>query len=399
MGLAIVRHKKLRESTIITRGANLHVSPSPIVNAGRIFKETKSIVDAGLFEEVIVCGTANTALPRVEALDKYRRIERVGRVEQFRPRTVIGRIANQIAWSIAVYRRYSQTDLAFVNAHSVAVLPVCYLLSRKLGAALIYDTHELETETIASRGVQGRIFKFLERRLIDRCDAVLVVNQSISQWYAKQYPGLRPVVVRNIPVVQEARRVESLRDTLDVPDTSLLFIHVGHITAGRSVEAILDAFSDAATRHHVVFLGGGILSPAVETSASTHANIHHIPAVTPNEVVGYAATADVGLCLIEPSCLSYKLSLPNKAMEYISAGLPFFFSDLPEVSALLGPLHDPWMVPEPKGGLVAAIEAVTAEQIAEARASISGMRLPSWEAEAAEMIGVYDSILGSRTHP
>jgi glycosyltransferase involved in cell wall biosynthesis len=33
--------------------------------------------------------------------------------------------------------------------------------------------------------------------------------------------------------------------------------------------------------------------------------------------------------LIEPSCLSYELTLPNKLFEYVAAGLPVLASDLP----------------------------------------------------------------------
>ena len=79
-----------------------------------------------------------------------------------------------------VYRRYARTPLTIVNAHSVSVLPVCAALARRHGATLVYDTHELETETVASRGLQQRIFKVLERRLIRSCALVLTVDESIA---------------------------------------------------------------------------------------------------------------------------------------------------------------------------------------------------------------------------
>ena len=132
-------------------------------------------------------------------------IERVGPVTGSRQDRVLGRVLEQVSWSVAVFRRYSRDRIGAVNAHSVAVLPVCYLLSRRLGARLV-DAHELETETIASRGLQRAIFKVIERLLITRCDAMFVVSDSIAQWYRQRYPALRPVVIRNIPSVAGAGR-------------------------------------------------------------------------------------------------------------------------------------------------------------------------------------------------
>ena len=177
-------------------GVNLHVSASPIVNESRIFKQTLSVARSGLFSNVVTCGIARAGLPRQENLPYGQRIDRVGATVHERRPSVAGRVLEQLSWSRAVFRFYSQSDIRVINAHSVAVLPVCYLLSRRLGAKLIYDTQELETEISSSRGMQGWIFKVIERSLITKCDAVFVVNRSIADWYQRRYRGVRPVVVQ-----------------------------------------------------------------------------------------------------------------------------------------------------------------------------------------------------------
>jgi glycosyltransferase involved in cell wall biosynthesis len=376
-----------------SRGGNLHISPTPVINASRILKQTLSIARSGLFSSVVICGMAQDGLSRQENLSHGRRIDRVGSAINGRRPSAAGRVITRLSWSIAVFRRYSQSDVRVINAHSVAALPVCYLLGRRLGAKLVYDTHELETETPTSKGVQRLIFKVVEQLFITKCDAVYVVNQSIADWYERRYRGIHPVVVRNISNVEGSKRRIDLRAILPVPASKRLFVFVGNFTKWRNIHAILDAFAGPAVDDHIVFIGGGgELDSLVSEYCAGHQNIHWLPAVPPTEVVPYVAGGDVGLCLIQPICLSYKLSLPNKAFEYAQAGIPFLFTDLPEVTRLLGPAFTRWRVDDTASDLVEAIAALTAETIEEGRTNMAKIQIPSWDEEAAAMVAVYSAL-------
>jgi glycosyltransferase involved in cell wall biosynthesis len=343
---------------------------------------------------VVTCGIARAVLPREENLPNDQRIDRVGATVHDRRPSVAGRVLEQLSWSRAVFRFYSQSDIRVINAHSVAVLPVCYLLSRRFGAKLIYDAQELETEASSSTGMQRWIFKVIERSLITRCDAVIVVNRSIADWYQLRYRGVRPVVIRNISDTEASGQPYDLRSQLSVSADERLFVFAGNLGEGRNIRAILDAFATPAVNAHVVFLsGGGKLGSLVSEYCARHPNIHWLSAVPSTEVIHYMAQCDVGFCLIEPSCLSYKLSLPNKAFEYAQAGLPFFFTDLPEIDRLLGPAFVSWRVGDPSQDLTAAITALTANAIEEARANMARLRIPSWDEEAAAMIAVYSALV------
>ena len=57
--------------------------------------------------------------------------------------------------------------------------------------------------------------------------------------------------------------------------------------------------------------------------------------MSPDELIGAISEASVGLALIQPVCLSYRMSLPNKVFEYVAAGLPVLGSDLPAISAVV----------------------------------------------------------------
>ena len=60
-----------------------------------------------------------------------------------------------------------------------------------------------------------------------------------------------------------------------------------------------------------------------------------MPAVPPDEVLDYTASADVGVTLVEDACLSYRYCLPNKLFEYVMARIPVVVSDLPEMKKLV----------------------------------------------------------------
>lgn len=374
-------------------GVNLHVYPSPILNESRIFKETLAVAGAGLFSEVIVCGTRSHGLNEIESLDRTRRIERVGQANSERKKSVLRRIIGQIRWSLAVYQKYSRCEITVVNAHSVAVLPVCRAIARKHHARLIYDTHELETETSTSLGVQRRIFKIIERRLISRCDAVFVVSESIAEWYRSHYSSIDPVVIRNIPGVQRPGNAVDMRENLSVPEKSRLYIHVGHLGNSRHIDLMLDTFASTEVDDHIVFLGSGNHETLVQETAAKHANIHWMPPVPPEEVVSLVSGCDIGLCLIETNSLSCQLALPNKAMEYIAASIPFFFSNLVEVSRVLGPGFEQWQLNEPAEQLLPAVLGMTDHDITAARHALRAMDIPTWEQEVIPMLAKYHDLV------
>jgi glycosyltransferase involved in cell wall biosynthesis len=375
------------------KGENLHIYPSPIVAEGRILKETAAIEDAELFSHITICGTWISKLPRKEEVSDARRITRLGSSSADRRISVVGRAWSQLRWSVAVIFGNLHGGIEMVNAHSVTVLPVAFLLSRLLRAKLVYDTHELETETIASKGIQGKVFRATERSLIRRCDEVIVVSESIGDWYAAAYPGVRPLVVRNIPTTRGRERRVDVRELLGIPEDEMLFVHVGNLVDGRNIASILEAFSEPGSGHHVVFLGDGPWGDRIRASARDSGRVHYHPAVRVDEVVDFIAGCDVGLCLIEPSCLSYQYSLPNKALEYMQAGIPFFRTVLPEVTKLLGPELDRWELPRPNEDLQVAIGELSFDAVLAAQDQMKDVVMPSWDEESRAMVARYKALL------
>lgn len=372
------------------RGANLLIYPSSLLGSGRLGKISRSLQSTGLFDETIVVGIRSGSVDETQQLHPGVRIERVRGASL---RSFLGGVRVMALWPLRVYRKYRKQPLAAVAAQNVYVLPLAYHLSRRSGAMLAYNAHELETESIGATGLKKKIAKFIERRYIRRADVVSVVNESIAEWYRQSYPGLSPVVLTNTPV-DDGKTID-LRRQLEIPDGELLYIHVGFLMEGRSIPLLLEAFA-ATPSVHIAFLGEGYLQSTVEAAAASAPNIHLVPAVPPDEVVSVVRGADVGLCLIEYVSLSDELSTPNKLMEALAAGIPPLSSDLVEARRLLGPeLSETWVLDAPAEQLGQALERIGPAEIAAFQAAWNG--IPTWDEQAVDLIDAYRQALVSKS--
>lgn len=383
--------RKLRRRARDRRQERLYVQvyASPLVNASRMMKVAKSVHSTGLFTESHLVG--------VQVAGTFGREDiapglAVVRLPGSRRRGNLGRILRVVLWQPRVYLRYRRQPVAVVAAHNVWVLPMCWLLSRRTGASLVYNAHELETETLGMTGLVQRIAKVIESQFITKCAITSVVNAWIADWYEKTYPIRRPVVVGNVPVVRDV--AVNMRERLQVSDAEMLYIHTGNLHEGRSIPLILSAFS--ASPHHVVFLGDGYMRGDILAASDQHPNIHWLAPVDPELIVSHVKEADVGLCLIEHVDLSDRLSSPNKLFESLAGDTPPLCSDLVEARRMLGPLADDWILDDPATDLVSAIARIGKADVLAFRDAWSG--LSSWDDEIEPLIQAYRQLPPVRIH-
>ena len=364
----------------------IQIYPSNLRNASRMLKVATSVHEACDFTETHIVGVLNDDESANESVGPGIRIVRLRGTAR---KGNIGRILRAVLWQPKVLWRYRKQPVAVVAAHNIWILPMCWMLSRVCSAKLVYNTHELETESVAMSGAKKWIAKYIESRLIENCSIVSVVDESIADWYAKAYPIRRPIVVRNIPRVRDER--VNLRGRLGLGDVDLLYIHTGHLGNGRHIPAILEAFAQSS--HHVVFLGSGYLEDAVRNASAHHSNIHLLPPVEPDLVVAHVREADVALCLIDHGiALSYRLSLPNKLMEALVADTPPLCTDLVEARRILGDAAQSWIIDDPSRDLCAALERITRNDVATFQATWPGVG--TWEDEVRPLTQAYGALNG-----
>jgi glycosyltransferase involved in cell wall biosynthesis len=256
-----------------------------------------------------------------------------------------------------------------VHAHDLNVLPAAARVSKQRGIPLVYDSHELWRRRNRPKRLRpvGRVVEAVqERRFIKRADLVLTVSSSIASWLRSTYDLGNPVVVlRNVPDRHQSHEVTSLRQLAGLSDQRIL-LYTGRVTTGRGLEMAIDALPDLPDDLVLVMLGYG--DPRYADSLITRAyelgvgeRIKQVSAVPPEQVSVVASTADAALIAIQPLCLSYRYSSPNKMFEAVQAEVPIIASNLPDIAKVvreyrLGELFDPGDIDQFRLGLQRLLE-------------------------------------------
>lgn len=315
---------------------NLHISLNELTNASRVLKQTSSLAGSSYFNRIYIAGLHLDSLKKEEIISEKITLNRFSLATRKLSKNFFIQVIKYLEYCFRVFFFYRKNNINVVNVHSLGLLPLGYVLKKLYKAKLVYDAHELETETNGSKGFRQKLSKWLEKKLIHKADMTLVVSESIADWYANEYNIARPPVVLNAPNTRELKINNHFREQLGIREDQIILLYQGGLMPGRGVHLILEAFKQRKDDKVVaVFMGYGPLEADIKIAAEQHSNIYFFPAVPPQVVLEYTASADFGISLIENTCLSYYYCMPNKLFEYAMAGLPVLVSNMKDMSELV----------------------------------------------------------------
>lgn len=372
---------------------HLHVTVSAFRHETRVIKEASSALKSGLATRVLVTAIADGGSPEFEHLNSRCTVWRI----RLRSKAWRGYLPIQLlkyaelAARVAGYAKANRVQA--ITVHRLALLPLGVLVSVICRAKLIYDCHELETETFGLTRARQRLARMVENRLIRRADLVFAVSESIAEWYRRRY-GLRNVyTVMNCPPYSTPQQSALLHERLGIPRHKKIVLYQGALFAGRGIEALLEAFRRKDDGTHVfVAMGYGPLQKLIQSYAERSANIYHHEAVAPDVLLGFTASASVGLAYIDNPSLNDRYCLPNKLFEYVMAGVPVIVNNAPEMRRFVEDQGVGVVLSKPldHNSLSAALEDVARlDRTTLRRRLLATAETYCWEAQARVLLDAY----------
>ena len=305
-------------------------------------------------------------------------------------------------YQIATRAQLADLRPAVVHAHDLVTLSAGAAISRMTGASLIYDAHELETDTNywTLNALTRRELRRYERALTPSTAAVVTVCDSIADWLAREYRLPRPIVVLNAPSAVSGTGREDVRHALELPPSVPLAVYVGSVTVDRGLENCVRALTHAP-QLHLATVGprAGDVEQALLEIAEELAvgdRLHLVDPVPPDSVTSFIASASCSVIAIQNVCLSYAYCLPNKLLESVFAGLPVAVSNLPEMRRFVENVGCGVVMDETDPAAIARALTALAEDGAPYR--LEGTELHrvteefGWQAQRAKLLALYETL-------
>ncbi len=285
-----------------------------------------------------------------------------------------------------------------VHAHDVYMAPAGVALGRYIGARVVYDAHEIETERVPPLPPERKAFvAAIEHAVAPYLDGMIVVCGSAADFY-RDMIGVEAGVVMNAPDLGEVEGPD-LRAMLPPIDGPLIIYTGGVGLETRGLQFVLPVLSEL--KAHLAILGPRNSSDVwlfeLAERLGVRDRVHPLPPVPQAQVVRTIRSADVAVCPIQDVSLSYRYSMPNKLFEAAFAGVPICVSNLPEMAAFVRRLKVGEVMDQTQPADIArAIRKVLANRKAYETSPQARRILQTeyaWPNQARRLVEIYDLVL------
>lgn len=304
-----------------------------------------------------------------------------------------------------------------VHCHDSMPLLAAARVAQQTGAALVYDSHELEAHRniFMPPALQAKIMA-VEAQVLAQADGVITVSDFFAEDLAQMYGIARPTVVHNAPPRrpmplperwQQAARATGLRAEAGIDANAVLMVYTGNIGVNRGLEQVVAGLAEyyrtAAAPRDVHFSivgspkdGTADLVRAQAAQAGLADKVHFHAPVPPTEVTSFIAAADISVVSVMPATRSYDRTMPNKIFEAAMAGLPILGADLTAQGSFikehsLGVTYDPASASSFCAGLVQMLCDLARYERRQA-AQTAFDEAFGWEAQGRKITALYERI-------
>lgn len=259
-----------------------------------------------------------------------------------------------------------------IHCHDYSSLKTASTLAKKLNIPLIYDAHELYSY---QPGIPKAIAKLIyknEKKLIQHAYTCITVNQQQADIMAKDFNFHRFLPITNSTVEPKdfnpAQKYDLIREYTQIPQNEPIMLFQGGINRLRKIDLLLEGLAMVKQKIHLVFITfGNEVGEFKNMSKNLNIadRVHFLPEVPWEDMIYWAASADVGVLPYQADDTNTKISSPNKMYEFICAVTPMIASSaLINVHEVLTKEHFgvSYLLKEPKD-YAKAIEIMFDEQL------------------------------------
>ena len=222
------------------------------------------------------------------------------------------------------------TNPQVIHANDYDALVPAYAAAKKLGCALLYDSHEIYMENDFAKRLPSAYIRYMrwnEKRMCRRLDQMVCVSHAAADYFAEAYGIPVPMVVTNCALQREMATPRDKHECFEI-------LNHGQFYEGRGYDIMVEAAPLLRDLPDVCLAMRGFgrmehqLRSRVEELGAD--NVRFYPGVLVEELIPEATRSHVGVAITIPICLNFEMSVSNKLFEYAAAGLPVIMSDIPE---------------------------------------------------------------------
>lgn len=301
----------------------------------RVHNEAKALVEAG-YHVTIICWDREGKYVEEEEVDGIH-------IERIHVQSSYGRGTSQITFIVKfwweAFKRALEMKSDVIHAHDFNVLPLAYVLGRKLRLPVIYDAHESYHEMLddnVHRSIKWLIAK-TERFFIKRIDLLITVGSILEDEY-KSRGAANTTVVGNWKLPEDFQFsnnvLEEIKCELSLPDDKLIISYIGYLLPSRGLIPLIDAVKER--EDVVLILGGkGQMAEEIELMVANCDSIRFLGFTKPKKIPLITAASDVVYYGIQDSSGNNRYSAPNKLFEGLAAGCAIITGDMGEIGKIV----------------------------------------------------------------
>ncbi|MCX7879995.1 MAG: glycosyltransferase [Ignavibacteria bacterium] len=243
----------------------------------------------------------------------------------------------------------------YVLCSDLYSLPIGAYFKKKKNSIVVYDSREIYSAlgTLSNKPLKQLFLSYFESYYIKFVDKIIVTGELDKEILYPKFRNVEYLVIKNLPRKFQFDEEKNLKKDLNLSDENILLIYQGVLLKGRGLEQSIKALT-YDNNLHLALIGDGQYKERLAELANMlelSSRVYFLGFIPYEKLLCYTKVADIGLCLVEPISLSYKLALPNKLFEYIQAKIPIVATKLPAIEQIflnyrIGELVAPNETPE-----------------------------------------------------